>query len=80
MKKTDFMTMCDTLQKISVAPNRAQELKVFMCMCFLFVSLTDRQARELKPFLKSHFPDLYKEYEKPDENGFTAEFEYLRFK
>lgn len=61
-------------------PKREQHLKIFMSQGYLFFELTEKQVNELKQVLKEHYPDKYIEYDKPDERGFVAEFECLRFK
>lgn len=55
-------------------------LQIFMQQGYLFLDLTDKQVSKLKAVLKGLYPDIYKEYNKPDGNGFTSEFMYLRFK
>lgn len=77
-----FKRMCDNLIEISRLnePARENYLKLFMSQGYLFLDLTDKQVANLKNILKVNYPDKYKEYAKPDEHGFVAEFDYLRFK
>lgn len=82
MTNNVFKRMCDNLIEISKLNEHAKEnhLKLFMSQGYLFLNLTDKQVEKLKNVLKAYFTDKYKEYNKPDEHGFIAEFEYLRFK
>lgn len=82
MMTTVFKRMCDCLTEISKLnePVRENNLKLFMSQGYLFLDLTDKQVNKLKDVLKSNYPDKYITYSEPDEHGFTAEFEYLRFK
>lgn len=82
MTMTVFKRMCECLAEISKlnSPVRENKLKLFMSQGYLFLDLTDKQVNKLKAVLKSNYPDRFIEYSEPDEHGFTAEFEYLRFK
>ena len=82
MLRGKFNLMLTFLHNISVMqePKRSQELNSFMSMGFMFLELTESQAGELKKALAVDFPDIYKEYDEPDENECTSEFMYLRFK
>lgn len=82
MLRGKFNLMCAFFATIAskAEPQRTKELNEFMSMGFMFLELTDKQAKQLKSVLKKAFPDKYIEYAEPDEHGFTAEFEYLRFK
>lgn len=77
-----FKRVCHNLQEISKMDenNRQTNLQLFMSQGYLFLDLTDKQVDKLKTVLKDSYPDIYKEYNKPDNNGFTGEFMYLRFK
>ncbi|MBO7695093.1 MAG: hypothetical protein J6T10_20935 [Methanobrevibacter sp.] len=82
MKKAYFNGMCDKLTQISQLPEpeRTKTIDFFMCQAYLFLDLTEKQISKLKEIFKMFYPDIYKEYDKPDENGYTAEFKYLQFK
>lgn len=82
MLTTVFKRVCENLIEISKLnePVRENNLKLFMSQGYLFLDMTDKQVDKLKDVLKANFPDKFVEYVKPDEYGFTAEFEYLRFK
>ena len=82
MTNATFKDLCTHMHNISLMnrPDRERRLNETMSAGYLFITLTDRQVRELKALLKRDFPDKYIEYAEPDSNGFTAEFEYLRFK
>lgn len=82
MKTSLFKRMCENITEISKLDNEQREkhLQLFMSQGYLFLDLTDKQVDTLKTVLKTHYPDKYKIYDKPDSHGFTAEFEYLRFK
>ena len=74
--------MCECLAEIAKQnePARENNLKLFMSQGYLFLDLTDRQVDKMKAVLQANYPDKFIAYAKPDENGYTAEFEYLRFK
>ena len=83
MKKSSFNSFCQTLVNVGHIEDRKQrniELSAIMSMGFIFLDLTELQAKHIQRILAAYFPDKYVEYNKPDENGYTAEFEYLRFK
>ena len=82
MKTTVFKRMCECLTEISKQnePVREHNLKVFMSQGYLYLDLTDKQVNKLKDVLSANYPDKFVVYAEPDENGYTAEFEYLRFK
>ena len=82
MMNNVFKTMCVNLVEISKLnePERERHLNLFMSQGYLFLNLTDKQVYKLKELLKAKYSDLYIQYSKPDENGFTSEFMYLRFK
>ena len=77
-----FKNMCNRLTVIahSPAPYRDNMLKVFMSKGYLFLELTDKQVEKLKALFKAEYPDKFIQYDEPNEHGFTAAFEYLRFK
>ena len=82
MKRTLFTRMCECLIGIAhePEPKKTADLKLFMSQGYLFLDLTEIQTRQLKRILSAYYTDLYKVYTEPDENGFTSEFMYLRFK
>ena len=82
MKTMIFTHMCDCLKGIAQEPEpkRTADLRLFMSQGYLFLDLTENQIRQLKQVLSYYFTDLYIVYKEPDENGYTAEFMYLRFK
>lgn len=82
MTTTVFKRMCECLTEISKQnePVRENNLKLFMSQGYLFLDLTDLQVKHLQRILSAYFPDKYIVYAEPDEHGFTAKFEYLRFK
>lgn len=82
MLNTVFKRMCENMIEISkhTGEQRERELNLFMSQGYLFLDLTDKQVNKLKVVLKNNYPNEYKEYDKPDEHGFTSEFYYLRFK
>lgn len=82
MKTKLFNKMCERLTQIAHydEPYRNDTLKVFMSQGYLFLDLTDKQVDKIRALFKSEYPDKFVEYEEPDEHGFTAAFEYLRFK
>lgn len=82
MTNATFKDMCSFMHAVSTMdePKREQRLKEIMSAGYLFISLTDRQVIKFKALLKRDFPDKFIEYPEPDPHGFTAEFEYLRFK
>ena len=82
MTNSIFRQMCVRLSEISELPEneKEKELKLFMSQGYLFLDLTEKQIYKLKELLKAKYTDLYIQYSKPDENGFTSEFMYLRFK
>lgn len=82
MMNNIFKRMCESLVEISRLnePARENHLNLFMSQGYLFLDLTDRQVDKLKNVLKTNCPDKYKEYDEPDDHGYTAEFNYLRFK
>ena len=82
MTTTVFKRMCECLTEISKQnePVRENNLKLFMSQGYLFLDLTDLQVKHLQRILAAYFTDKYIVYAEPDEHGFTAKFEYLRFK
>ena len=82
MTNGTFKGLCTFMHDISLLsnPDRERRLNEILSAGYLYLSLTDRQVREFKALLKRDFPDKYVEYPEPDSHGFTAEFEYLRFK
>ena len=82
MLATVFKRMCECLTEISKQnePVRENNLKLFMSQGYLFLDLTDKQVDKLKGVLSANYPDKFVVYAEPDAHGFTAEFEYLRFK
>lgn len=82
MTTTVFKRMCECLTEISKQnePVRENNLKLFMSQGYLFLDLTDKQVNKLKDVLRANYPDKFVDYTEPDEHGFTAKFEYLRFK
>ena len=74
--------MCDNLIEISKhsGEQKERELNLFMSQGYLFLDLTDKQVSKIKTVFKENYSDEYKEYNEPDEHGFTSEFRYLRFK
>lgn len=82
MKTQEFNRMCSELSIISDLsdPLRQKQLDLFMVAGYMWIDLTDKQVQKIKVLLKNRFPDKYVEYPEPDSHGFTAEFEYLRFK
>ena len=82
MKKSKYMNFC--LQLIGIAQiidkqEQERRLKELMSCGYLWLELTEQQAKQVKHILISNYPNKCKIHE-PDENGFTMEFEYLRFK
>ena len=82
MTKSIFKQMCECLKGISQEqePKKTADLNLFMPQGYLFLDLTEKQINQLKQVLSYYFTDLYIVYKEPDENGFTSEFMYLRFK
>ena len=82
MKKSMFESLCGNFKNIAIMnkPERDKNLNDLMCAGYLFLDLTEKQINTLKELLKAKFPDIYKEYDTPDEYGCKAEFKYLRFK
>ena len=83
MKKSAFNSFCQLLVNaghIEDAKQRDIELSTIMSMGFIFLDLTELQVKHLQRILAAYFPEKYVVYDKPDAHGFTAEFEYLRFK
>lgn len=83
MTRALFKRMCErltTIAHMNEPEQRETHLRLFMSQGYLFLDLTDKQVDSLKSLFKKEYPDKFKEYSKPDEHGFTAEFEYLRFK
>ena len=82
MKTMIFIQMCECLKGIAhePEPKRTADLELFMSQGYLFLDLTENQIRQLKQVLSYYFTDLYIVYKDPDENGYTSEFMYLRFK
>lgn len=82
MKKSDYMNFCLRLVgigQIEDKQDRDRRLNELMSCGYLWLDLTEKQVKHVKQILISNFPDKCKIHE-PDENGYTAEFEYLRFK
>lgn len=82
MKKSNYMNFC--LQLVGIAQiedktDRERRLNEFMSAGYLWLDLTDKQAQQVKHILIENYPDKCKMH-KPDENGFTMDFEYLRFR
>lgn len=82
MKKSNFMNFC--LQLVGIAlivdkDERDRRLNLLMSQGYLWLDLTDKQVDHVKHILIMNYPDKCKIHE-PDENGFTMDFEYLRFK
>lgn len=82
MKKSRYMNFCLQLTGIAQIEDRQERdrrLNEFMSAGFLWLELTEQQARQVKHILIENYHDKCKIH-KPDENGFTMDFEYLRFK
>ena len=83
MKKSAFNDFCQALVNVGHIEDPKQrdiELSAIMSMRFIFLDLTDLQVKHLQRILAAYFPDKYIVYAEPDAHGFTAEFEYFRFK
>ena len=83
MKTSAFNNFCQALVNVGHIEDTKQrdiELSAIMSMRFIFLDLTDLQVKHLQRILAAYFPDKYIVYAEPDEHGFTAKFEYLRFK
>lgn len=83
MNKLAFNGFCQSLVNVGHIEDRKKrdiELSCIMSMGFIFLDLTELQVRHLQRILMAYFPEKYIVYKEPDENGYTAEFEYLRFK
>lgn len=83
MKKSAFNSFCQHLVNVAhieEKKTREIELNALMSMGFVFLDLTDLQVKHLQRIFAAYFPEKYVVYAEPDEHGFTAEFEYLRFK
>ena len=83
MKTSAFNSFCQALVNvghIEDTKRRDIELSAIMSMDFIFLDLTDLQVKDVQRILAAYFPEKYIEYAEPDEHGFTAKFENLRFK
>lgn len=82
MKKSAYMNFCLRLVGIALIEDkqdRDRRLNELMSCGYLWLDLTEKQAQQIKQILILNYPDKVKTHE-PDENGYTVEFEYLRFK
>lgn len=82
MKTREFNLLCECFANISKMNDDAREIhfKCVMSKGYLFLDMTEKQVRKIKNVLQATFPEKFRYYDKPDEHGYTAEFEYLKFK